>query len=398
MTRPKKRQNLAVYITKCLDAPLRAAIAGGGSDSEVAAVVSGVLNEPAVLLRCKSASPQERDGLFRKELGKIITRLRELNAPIPWESYSPGGPEAKHLPGLDNVAKSFPGLASPDLGERLSSATPAAVDALLTAATVNVTQAADDALKESTPEGGESPTQREIAEWIATDCKPETLRAVADKLADLWNLDRALVTVTGWAYGGLTTWRNGNEYHVPAGTVLADFKSANSKNPLTELVFAWQQRRPISAEPNLRSDRILPAKLAMVPQSHERAGRLLRRFSPAAHRRGELVLPGFGVDDGDLDDGPALPLALYHLGRENPHRGGGHGAPLAQRLFVESVLAAPYHERAGGHPVALQVTLRELLERLYPLRRKLPPPAEYWPRLMRAVEAPGHDGRPHTVF
>ena len=33
----------------------------------------------------------------------------------------------------------------------------------------------------------------------------------------------------------------------------------------------------------------------------------------------------------------------------------------------------------------MNITLRELLERLYPGRR--PSPAEYWPRLMAAVEA-----------
>ena len=64
---------------------------------------------------------------------------------------------------------------------------------------------------------------------------------------------------------------------------------------------------------------VLPAKLAMVDPSHERADRMMRLFSPAAHRRGQLVLPGFG----DLDtDGSALPLALFGLGQDNPHRGG----------------------------------------------------------------------------
>ena len=101
----------------------------------------------------------------------------------------------------------------------------------------------------------------------------------------------------------------------------------------------------------------------MVNPSHKRAGRLLGLFSPAAHRRGQMALQGFEYADYD---GPALPLALYELGQDNPHRGGGPAAPLALRLFVEAVLAEPYDQRNAGQPVALQVTLRELLDRLYP--------------------------------
>ena len=48
--------------------------------------------------------------------------------------------------------------------------------------------------------------------------------------------------------------------------------------------------------------------------------------------------------------------------------------------------AAPYEERNAGQPVVLQVTLRDLLDRLYPSPRR-PKPSEYWPRLMSAVEA-----------
>ena len=47
-----------------------------------------------------------------------------------------------------------------------------------------------------------------------------------------------------------------------------------------------------------------------------------------------MALPGFEYADYD---GPALPLALYELGQDNPHRGGGPAAPLALRLFVEAV-------------------------------------------------------------
>ena len=73
----------------------------------------------------------------------------------------------------------------------------------------------------------------------------------------------------------------------------------------------------------------------------------------------------------------------------------GREVPLALRLFLESVLSVPIDTRNNA-PVAMHVTLRELLKWLYPGKRR-PKPNEYWPRLMRAVQAiddsriPWHD-------
>ena len=384
MTRPSKRSkrpSLFEFVTARLDGPLRAALAAGGGDEAIARAVAGVLQTPEVELRARAASPQERDALQRKHLPDIINRLQELHADLPLEPFEPGGPRTKHLPALDEAARRWPELAAPDVGERLKAASPETVDFLLNATAAGIISAADDALKESAGDG-EAPTQHELAAWVAVDCQPETLRDVADRLAVLWGLDPAKVTVTGWALGGLMTWRDGEEWHAPAGDLLDDAKAADARNPLAPLVLGWQ-RRPVEGRPNLRPDRILPTKLAMVDPSHVRAGRLLRLFSPAAHRRGQLVLPGFG----DLDtNGPALPLALFGLGQDNPHRGGSPAAPLALRLFVEAVLAVEMDDRRTEKPIALEVTLRDLLARLYPGPRK-PRPNEYWPRLMRAVEA-----------
>ena len=58
------------------------------------------------------------------------------------------------------------------------------------------------------------------------------------------------------------------------------------------------------------------------------------------------------------------------------------------------------HERERGQPVAMSVALREFLQWLYPTR--VPTPAEYWPKLMRAIDAlDSHSARvplydPHT--
>ena len=255
--------------------------------------------------------------------------------------------------------------------------TPELLLALLTEATATVTSAADDALAESAGDDKDPPTQNDLATWFgAGNCPPEVLAEVAKRLAVLWGLDPGKVRVTGWAFGGLVMWRDGLEFHAPAAELLATAKKRNMPNPLAPLVKAC----PVPGKANLRPDRILTARLAMVDPADRRAGRL---FSPAAHRRGQLVMPGFELAD---HEGPALPLALYQLGQDNPQRGGGRGAALALRLFVEAILAAPYDQRQAGQPVALQVTLRDLLDRLYPGQRR-PKPNEYWPRLMRAVEA-----------
>ena len=140
--------------------------------------------------------------------------------------------------------------------------------------------------------------------------------------------------------------------------------------------------RPGRANIN-RTDRILPARLAMVDHADRRAGQL---FTPAAHaveRSGEgLKFPGFGLERTRIT--PALPLALYDLGG-GPSMERGHGAPLALRLWVESILAVGLTDRANPWPTVLEIPLRDLLRKLYPSARR-PRPNEYWPRLMQAVE------------
>ena len=140
--------------------------------------------------------------------------------------------------------------------------------------------------------------------------------------------------------------------------------------------------RPGRANIN-RPDRILPSRLAMVDPTDRRAGRL---FTPAAHAvergGGQLKLPGFGLERTRIT--PALPLALYDLsGSSSMER--GRGAPLALRLWVESILAMGLIDRANPWPTVLEIPLRNLLAKLYPGKRR-PKPNEYWPRLMQAVK------------
>lgn len=139
-------------------------------------------------------------------------------------------------------------------------------------------------------------------------------------------------------------------------------------------------------EANTRPDRILPARVAMIEAKDRRAGRL---FTTALHstktpfgpKGKQLILPGFER----AVKGPALPLVLYDLG-VGSRMERGPAAPLALRLFVEAVLSVPLEERATDTQVYMEITLRDLLARLYPGKRR-PRPNEYWPRLMAAIDA-----------
>lgn len=119
-----------------------------------------------------------------------------------------------------------------------------------------------------------------------------------------------------------------------------------------------------TAVPNLRPDRILPARLAMV--SGTAAARDAKRsnsrlFLPARHlKKGEnMVLPGFEFPV----DGPCLPLALYDLGVGQSQR-KQRPAPLALRIFIEACLASPMDKRDKS--MRLTVRFRDFLDRLWP--------------------------------
>ena len=229
---------------------------------------------------------------------------------------------------------------------------------------------------------GERPTAQGLAQWLnGDDCPPDTIDAVCERLSPLlgYEIQPPLELCDGVITSGETAISIGDLWDVYRSAVDA---GEDVRWPLAPLVNAWQQR-PRPVEPNRRlTDRVIPARLAMANTATN--PRLL--FSPAAHAEygpdgKQLVMPGFSNAD---TPSPALPLALYDLGA-GPTISPGRGAPLALRMFVESVLSVPMQERERGQPVAMSVSLREFLKWLYPTRT--PSPAEYWPRLMAAVEA-----------
>ena len=277
---------------------------------------------------------------------------------------------------------------------------------------------ADRVIAELGGQPGEPPTSRELGAWIdGGGCPAEALEAAARSLGEMGTTFPNVEGTLAIAYGAvnpralrLQRGRLLVELDAPtivvpkteergvldAGTVIgvkwlveamaARWESLEPaqrpKFPLAPLVRAWHDRPRPAMLSTRTTGRIFPAKLAMAPRTDRRAGNL---FSHAAHvgeQEGELVLPGFQTARA----APALPLQLYDLGLGAAHSEKTTGAPLALRMFVESILAISQEDRRGDGPVAISIALRDLLDRLYPGPRE-PRPNEYWPRLMKAAEA-----------
>ena len=221
MTQQSKRPSLANFIKARSIEAARTAMAdgmadGGDIEARIAErVVNDVLQDPEIMARVKSL--EDLQGLA-SEIPKI---MRELEA----EQAEPPTLLIPQRPDKTNIA-------------------PPALHAMLAEAAATVTSAADDALAESA-DTDDPPTQKELAAWFGAGyCPPETLAAVAERLAVLWGLDPGKVRVTGWAFGGLVTWRDGVEFHAPAAELLATAKKQNVPNPLAPLVNAWLEREP----------------------------------------------------------------------------------------------------------------------------------------------------------
>ena len=242
--------------------------------------------------------------------------------------------------------------------------------------------------------GSEPIAEADLAQWVAEGEAPEwAVRDAAERLAAL-----AAASPDGEWPDGVWRWAVSPEspQAICARTDAADATPKSLvdvhlawvasrdggntiRHPLGSHVRAWHERpRPSVRE--TRPDRILPARLAMVA-----AGQYGYReqFLRARHAdpEGARTLPGFGMPG---IKGPTLPLELYTLGVKKS-QSRGPAAPLAMRLWIESVLSVPLAMRTGEYPVVMKLSLRELLAAIYPGRRR-PRPSEYWPRLMDAIE------------
>ena len=220
--RRKERPSLADFIkARCLKA-LRTAMAdvmayGGDIEAKIAErVVEGVLRDPEVLARIKGAKGQKDLQELAREMPEII---RELEA----EQAKPPSLLIPQRPDKTNIA-------------------PEALHAMLTEASATVASTADDALAKST-NAKDPPTQDVVSAWLGAGyCPPETLAAVAERLEVMWGLEPGKVIVTGWAFGGLVTWCDGDIFHTPAAELVATSKKKKVANPLAPLVNAWLDR------------------------------------------------------------------------------------------------------------------------------------------------------------
>lgn len=125
---------------------------------------------------------------------------------------------------------------------------------------------------------------------------------------------------------------------------------------------------------NTNETPILPSKLGTVKALNADSQRLPDWMS----RRFSIIPTLFPEEEAEI----ALPLTLYELGNHSVDP--GRGAPLALRIFMESVMSVARRHHPRGMPIPLTATFKDFLKWLYPKRH--PRPAEYYPRLMKAVE------------
>ena len=310
------RSNLSDFIKARCIAAARAALGGGGDVEEAIAqrLVDDVLRSPAVRLRVKNAGPQER-AKVAKEIPEFVRELKEMG-------FAPPSVLIPQRPDKMNVE-------------------PQAVKAMLHEASAAVIAQADEALAVTAASVGcEPPAQSDLAAWIgAGHCPPETLDEVTKRLAVLWGLDPGQVRVAGWALGGLVTWRDGVELHVPASDLLASARQRNIRNPLGPLVAAC----PVATAPGRHDRPIIPAifgERIQPPLFHLPTPEL-----PGQTRLGDTAyLPGL---EPEAPPAPALLLAMFDdAGGASLTQNGRVSA--AASIWLEAMLDLPPDKRDGS--------------------------------------------------
>ena len=224
--------SLMEYVKKGLNPIVRDAVAAGANDAQLSKTVSDFLRDPRVAVRIGKAAPHESYAM-RRAVPTIQAKLKALHS-------------APDRAGFAKVLKNHPGLASAKTAGRLQAATPEAVGELMATGFSTVIADADDVTPGDCRRCQCAERSRELAAWIADGgCPPEAMAAVARRCEALWDLSPGSVTVTGWFYGGLTTLRDGKEYHAPAAHLVADSNATGQEgtNPLFPLVTAWLDTR-----------------------------------------------------------------------------------------------------------------------------------------------------------
>lgn len=193
-----------------------------------------------------------------------------------------------------------------------------------------------------------------------------------------------------------TTGRQSSQWHVvvldPDSTLQYWLHAVDhgywGRFPWAPLVRWWHDEVPVDiGAVNDRRDPVMAAPLIMVDKKSKQ-GRLFSAPARLRHRPdGQVYLPGFAPGEEWGPKLPVLPLALYDLGQYAVER-AGRGAPMALRLFIESVLNVPLHCREAPTGVLLPaMRLREMLPWLYGEGATHYRASRHWPRLHQAFLA-----------
>ena len=311
------RSNLSDFIKdRCIEAARAAMAEGGGQIEDAIAerLLKDVVRNPKVQLRINEAGRNELEK-FEKEIPGFMRELQELG-------FAP------------------PSLLIPQRPDKMN-VEPQAVKAMLHEAAATVIAKADEALAVTAASVGcDPPAQSDLAAWIgAGHCPPETLDEVGKRLSVLWGIDPGQVRVTGWALGGLVTWRDGVEFHVPAADLLASARQRNIRNPLGPLVAAC----PVATAPGRHDRPIIPAifgERIQPPLFHLPTPEL-----PGQTRLGDTAyLPGL---EPEAPPAPALLLAMFDdAGGASLTQNGRVSA--AASIWLEAMLDLPPDKRDGS--------------------------------------------------
>ena len=342
---------------------------GGDVEYQIKLGLVELFHSQHFLAAFKAASPKQKQALFNNDL------VRPFLSP---QAVAEDGQRITGQISLDGV---FP-HTGPTEAERVRMVSTDTVGVILDSSTEDRVQAADLAIRSTmdyiSPQTS-PPSQAELTAWIASENPQRVLAMVAQRVNDLESL--GIERITAWAFGGLVGLRfDGSDFYRPALELVTSAAEAKMPNPLAPLVRGWLDRPRLVKPSDRTNGRIIPGRLGMVHSGDPQEGRL---FSPAGHisHDGQTILPGFGSQDPKT---PALPVELWDLGIAGTKHYYSHSAPLALRIFIESIVRVPQEHR-NGQPVAMDTSLRSLLAALYPGPRN-PRPTEYWERLMQARE------------
>lgn len=133
--------------------------------------------------------------------------------------------------------------------------------------------------------------------------------------------------------------------------------------PLRILVQMWIDANPPSVDIEKRPRQILPTALRCAHNTETQQELPLGLFADQGTEQ-QLILPGIIRDNSSIV--PAFPLDVYEASEGKPPERGGKGAPLAQRIWVNALLALPLAKREQDGSWRLITTLRDIKDWAYP--------------------------------